>query len=266
MRARNIKPGFFTNDDLAACQPLARLVFAGLWCLADRLGRLADKPLRIKAQVLPYDNCDIDSLLAELARHGFILRYTASDGCKYIQVNGFLKHQNPHKNEPASTVPAPEDSRNAPESSGVSTEPIRLIPDSGFLIPDSSNTSCQGELGTTETASKPTASRPTAEGYPVAFEEFWSAYPNRGGRKRGKHKCLGLWKAISSDERQDLLDATRNYAASDEARRDFARDPERFLRANWWRDYLRPGEVVTSRVATAEQLANWNPVDGGLAS
>ena len=35
-RARNIKPGFFTNDVLADCDPLARLLFAGLWTVADR--------------------------------------------------------------------------------------------------------------------------------------------------------------------------------------------------------------------------------------
>jgi len=36
MRARNIKPGFFSNEDLAECSPWSRLCFAGLWLLADR--------------------------------------------------------------------------------------------------------------------------------------------------------------------------------------------------------------------------------------
>ena len=48
-RARNIKPGFFANENLAECDPLARLLFAGLWCLADREGRLEDRPKRIAA-------------------------------------------------------------------------------------------------------------------------------------------------------------------------------------------------------------------------
>ena len=42
-RARNIKPGFFKNEDLAECSPWARLCFAGLWTLADREGRLEDR-------------------------------------------------------------------------------------------------------------------------------------------------------------------------------------------------------------------------------
>lgn len=105
-RARNIKPGFFLNDDLARCAPLARLLFAGLWCIADREGRLEDRPPRIKAETLPYDNIDTDVLLTELQTHNFITRYSA-DGRNYIQVNNFWKHQTPHIREPASTVPAP---------------------------------------------------------------------------------------------------------------------------------------------------------------
>jgi hypothetical protein len=106
-RARNIKPGFFTNDVLADCAPLARLLFAGLWTIADRAGRLEDRPKRIKASVLPYDDCSIEKLLNELHNHGFILRYEA-EGQKLIQILAFDKHQNPHKNEAPSELPSPE--------------------------------------------------------------------------------------------------------------------------------------------------------------
>jgi DnaD/phage-associated family protein len=105
-RSRNIKPGFFLNDELAECEPLARLLFAGLWCIADREGRLEDRPKRIKAEILPYDDCDIDQLLNQLAQHGFILRYEI-DGCQYIQIVNFSKHQNPHYKESESIIPSP---------------------------------------------------------------------------------------------------------------------------------------------------------------
>lgn len=106
-RARNIKPGFFSNDRLAELKPLVRLLFAGLWTIADRAGRLEDRPNKIKVEVLPYDTCNADKMLSELEDFGFIRRYTAN-GTKYIQVNAFTKHQNPHKNEAQSTIPAPE--------------------------------------------------------------------------------------------------------------------------------------------------------------
>lgn len=105
-RARNIKPGFFANEDLAECEPLARLLFAGLWCLADREGRLEDRPKRIRAELLPYDSCDADDLLNQLQARGFILRYTHGEG-RFIQVLKFDSHQNPHMKEAKSSIPAP---------------------------------------------------------------------------------------------------------------------------------------------------------------
>jgi hypothetical protein len=106
-RARNIKPGYFFNHELAQVDPLGRILFIGLWCIADRKGRLKDRPARIKAETLPYDDCDIDDLLRQLEEYGFILRYEI-DGNKYIQVINFTKHQNPHKNERDSEIPAPD--------------------------------------------------------------------------------------------------------------------------------------------------------------
>ena len=103
-RARNVKPGFFKNEDLAECSPLARLLFVGLWCIADRAGRLEDHPKRIRAEILPYDDGSVDDMLNELHQAGFILRYQAA-GRRYIQVLNFGKHQNPHHREPESAIP-----------------------------------------------------------------------------------------------------------------------------------------------------------------
>lgn len=105
-RTRNIKPSFFTNEDLAVLSPLTRLLFAGLWCHADREGRLEDRPKRLKTLILPYDDCDVDQCLDALAAAGFVARYESGAG-RYISVLAFGKHQNPHVKEPASTIPAP---------------------------------------------------------------------------------------------------------------------------------------------------------------
>jgi len=47
-RTRSIKPSFFKNEFLAECEPMARLLFVGLWTLADRDGRLELRPRRIE--------------------------------------------------------------------------------------------------------------------------------------------------------------------------------------------------------------------------
>lgn len=103
---RMIKPGFFLNEQLADLSPWARLLFAGLWCVADREGRLEDRPRKIKAEVFPYDDVKVDELLDALKTAGFILRYSG-DGHAYIQVVNFTKHQSPHSREVPSAIPAP---------------------------------------------------------------------------------------------------------------------------------------------------------------
>lgn len=138
-RARNIKPGFFKNDLLAECSPLARILFIGLWCEADREGRLENRHKRIKADCLPYDECDVSELLGELSKRGFITCYEVN-GSHYIAIPEFSKHQNPHCKEQASSIPAPcKHGASTVQASGEnseSTEVARLIPDSLLLIPD----------------------------------------------------------------------------------------------------------------------------------
>ena len=132
-RARNIKPGFFINDELAEVDPLGRLLFIGLWTIADREGRLKDRPSRIKVQTLPFDNCDVDALLNQLQDHGFIYRYETG-GCRYIQILNFTKHQHPHVKEQASDIPAPDinntNTGKAPDKSGINpSDSLLLITD-----------------------------------------------------------------------------------------------------------------------------------------
>jgi len=129
MRSRNIKPGFFKNDRLAELEPLARILFAGLWCMADRAGRLEYRPKKIKVELLPYDNCDIEILVKGLAKAEFVTIYKVEEN-SYIEINNFLKHQTPHIKEPGSIIPAPDKNQ-------TSTSPAHLIPDSLNLIPDS---------------------------------------------------------------------------------------------------------------------------------
>lgn len=137
MRSRNIKPAFFQNEVLTEVDPFGRLLFIGLWCLADREGRLEDRPKRIKMQLFAMDDVDVPALLDDLARLGFIVRYEV-DGVAYIQVVNFSKHQRPHSNESASVIPAPmDDSTSHHGEQDVQPREASLRPDTGYLIPDS---------------------------------------------------------------------------------------------------------------------------------
>ena len=106
-RTRLVKPGFFDNEVIAECDPLARILYIGLWCIADKEGRLEDRPKQIKKNILGYDDCDIEELLWQLSDKGFIVRYVA-DTINYIAIPKFNKHQRPHDNEAESVIPALE--------------------------------------------------------------------------------------------------------------------------------------------------------------
>lgn len=112
-RIRTIKPEFFRSEDIGQLTPLARLLFIGLWTMADREGRLMDRPRRISVELFPYDDdFDVSPLLDELAGADLIRRYAAGgDGQKCIQIQNFGKHQRPHPKEPPSEIPPEQEQR-----------------------------------------------------------------------------------------------------------------------------------------------------------
>ena len=184
MRSRNIKPGFFSNELLGTYDPIISLMFAGLWCLADKDGILEDRPLRIKAELFPYrDGLDVNGYLTVLERDAFLTRYKV-DGVGYIAIRNFNKHQTPHHTEKARGYPSPTqadkcDAREdvlTPLNNGeskVATRSDSLIPDS--LIPDS----------------KPSSPSATPDD---GFGEFWKAYP----KKKKKGDALKAWAKLKA--------------------------------------------------------------------
>lgn len=108
-RTRSIKPSFFKNEYLAECEPMARLLFVGLWTLADSQGRMEFRPLRIKAELFPYDNCDILGLLKQLADRGFVRAYESGD-VKVLEIPTFGEHQRCHPDERDEGLPPPDES------------------------------------------------------------------------------------------------------------------------------------------------------------
>ncbi len=204
-RSRNLKPSFFMNEVLADCSPLARILFAGLWTIADREGRLEDRPKKIKAALLPYDNCDAEELLCELDRSGFILRYEVEKS-DYIQIVTFKIHQNPHQKEQPSLIPGPENAvlvPDMPESCLVQDHDLPCLnplPESLNPLPESLSTGEISFEGTLQTAG-------------MLFEIFWNEYPKirpRGNRAEASTKFLKLLKdGVSHDE---IINGTRKYA------------------------------------------------------
>jgi hypothetical protein len=228
MRARNIKPALFKNPDLGECSPQARLGFIGLWCMADREGRLLDRAKLIKAELFPYDSIDVGPILSELAGCGLIKRYEV-EGQKVIWIVNFTKHQSPHFKEKPSELPCfCESTKQAPTQVSASTNPDQcqhpLNPDSGLLNPDS------GLLN--PDLSVPSNGRPE---YTESFERFWSAYPT--ARRTKKKDAFNRWKlATKSRDHEFLIQRATDYAASEQGMSEYAVMPSVWLNSHMWED------------------------------
>jgi hypothetical protein len=179
-RARNIKPSFFSNDKLGELEPIARLLFIGMWTIADFKGCFEFRPKRIKVQLLPYDNCDIEVLAKNLEDSGFILIYSVS-GQRYISILNFDKHQNPHKNErdSGSEIPAPPENSNEinkleniekvlDKNGTAPAESLFLNPSSPFPLPECSASAPSATALPTPTVDKPKRKPPKSD-IPVDF-------------------------------------------------------------------------------------------------
>jgi len=199
-RARNIKPGFFRNEDLVELPFQTRLLFIGLWTMADREGRLENRPKKIKLEIFPADDVDISLEITRLAEAGLVKVYEV-DGKKCIQVVNFKKHQNPHHRESASELPEPpennENGQQPPENKEASEslgqapdKPESSRADSGFLIPDSGYLNPEKQQGSASSDASPAESEtpsgvrdfPTKDGKAFALpeqfvQELKSTYP-----------------------------------------------------------------------------------------
>jgi hypothetical protein len=155
-RARNIKPQIARNEDLAELPFQYRLGFTYSWMFADFRGVIPFRPKRLKADLFPYDDIDIEDFVNCLAKAGFFRVFTVQ-GQRYIKIVKFEKHQNPHKHEREAGTDLPDiadvDPPEAPDKKAVtpkavqstdkadtSTSPAVPLPDSlntDSLIPDS---------------------------------------------------------------------------------------------------------------------------------
>lgn len=225
-RARNIKAAFFQNEILGSLAPLARLLFIGMWTIADFKGCLEFRPKRIKAQLLPYDECDVLKLAINLDKSGFIVIYSVL-GKRYIKIVNFTRHQNPHKNErdAGSDIPEYEEkykenykeikelSNNRDLIGSAPADSLFLIPESGFLNPDSQQ-------------------QPVKKNFDLEFKKFWDIYPKRPGAN--KAAALKAWnarlkKGVTVEEMQRGAFRYRQCCEAMNIEPQFIKQPSTFL-------------------------------------
>jgi len=196
-RKRTISPEFFTDEDIGDLPPLLRLLFVGMWCQADKEGRLKDKPRTIKAQVLPFDDdIPIDLALDQLQEAGFIYRYE-SQGVAVIQIRTWHKHQNPHHTEKDSDLPGPDNGAltvKQPLNNGYVAEHSQDAP---FPCPMNNDQETKNQKPIKKAFRKPTVEQVSAyikeQGYAVDAQ-LWYDHYEANGWKVGK-VAMKDWRA-----------------------------------------------------------------------
>lgn len=224
MRSRNIKPGFYKNDELSTCTVWARLLAPGLWMLADRDGKLKDRPRQIKAEIFPFDDVDVGPLLEELHRVKHIIRYNI-DGRQYIKITGFTVHQKTHFKEKQSVMPDPAPTQiGAGTNLGTTQHQPRSLP----AVPSFLNVDMMNDEYSSSEELIPVIRPPK---YSTEFEIFWLAYPKYA--RKEKPNAYAQWKkSLAFATAFDITTSAILYEKS--ARGGFAPYPAKWLKNQRW--------------------------------
>ena len=96
MRIRSLKPEFFDSPSTAEAGPWARLLYMGMWCMADDWGVGPGNPKELAASIFPNDDQwtaqELPSLCKEVADSYGVEFYTHR-GRRYFQIPSWEEHQ-----------------------------------------------------------------------------------------------------------------------------------------------------------------------------
>jgi hypothetical protein len=247
-RCRTIRPGFMTNEHLPELGMAAHLLYPMLWMIADREGRLEDRPRRIKNECMPAYDVDIEELLSQLASGDdpFIQRYEV-DGKWYIQIIKWKVQQSPHHTEKASVIPEPPlDNREvtvkSQPSSFIDATSNQESVTSKSVIHDQQPVTHNSKSRNGSSGSRPTqlAKPGSTPNKPLEpFERWWSTVPKKVGKQAAQRAYDKAVKFLRSrppeagpgadDPHGFLLERMAAFAASPKARSDFCPNPSTWL-------------------------------------
>lgn len=170
-RIRTIKPEFFFDEELAILPFQVRLFFIGLWTQADKSGRIEDRPICLKANILPYDEFNADDALNVLSPK-FVRRYQV-EGRRYLQIVSFSKHQRPHNTEAESHIPPPAEAGNGYLTGN---EPLNNVSEDTSMCEGEGKGREKGKEGKGESPPRLDGQKPSVPFSPVSPKEFFDLW------------------------------------------------------------------------------------------
>jgi len=209
---------------------------------------MEDRPKRLKARIFPYDDVDMDAMLADLTRAGFILRYVAN-GKAYIAIKptSWAKHQYIRNNESESTIPPPDDGAVVYASMGRDEQLGQALRGNGDIEAP------KGAIRSPGKERKGREGKETDRRSASTFDAFWLTYPKKKSRSTAERAWRKL--APSPELCQRILDAIAAQRMSPDWRKDDGRyipyaatwlngrrwedepdQPVRLVAVDWWEE------------------------------
>jgi len=115
------------------------------------------------------------------------------------------------------------------------------------------NDSGKSRKGKGKGKGKESKSKKAASGYSKDYESWWFSYPKRNERRVGKNAAYTQYKKLNEEEKTQLVEATASYKGFlDNSGFQKPKDPERFLKNEFWKDFLKAG--VNPNLKTREEV------------
>jgi len=215
MPTRMIRDGFLDSEKINALSPEAECFFVRLILCADDHGRFDGRELMLKSRMYPLKPKmtvnNINRLLTECIKMELLIKYE-SNNKPYLLIPEFNQRLRAKK----SKFPDP---------------PKNCLTSDGHL-----------QAGKNKMLETETETETETEGekniYDQKFELFWEVYPKRKGKKVGKKASLKNFKKITLSNIDRVIKNAKNYGLNNA----YPKDPERFLRNDFWKDWDTPME------------------------
>ena len=127
MRIRSLKPEFFDSPSTAQAGPWARILFMGMWCMADDWGVGPANPKELAASIFPNDDQwtskELPGLCKEVADSYGVVFYTHR-GRPYFQIPTWEDHQITQRRAKR-RYPTADDPESVLDLASPEPEPIR---------------------------------------------------------------------------------------------------------------------------------------------
>jgi len=255
-RIRTIKPSFFADAGMIGMSLGARLFYIGLWCEADREGRLKWNLADLKIRLFPEQpKVDVASLAEELIRAGRIRLY--GEHKEFCCIPRFKEHQHINSKEAVSLLPDPSfyasdlektghfQNGNSHESTG-----IHVNASESTLLPMD---------GSGERKGKERKERTHTAREPEGWLEFCQAYPAKPNRNQSGAKPI-YERNLKRIEPKTMIDGANRYRKFCERQRTesrFIAQMTTWLNQNRWEEDYGEGGLGSNGPHIAPVNVGW---------